>query len=222
MTYLLVTTAFIHIFVSQAFNLEKTILWYAGHIAIYFKDHGSDGISNLYLSMNPIGDEGVTHIAESLRNNVNIQRLILDSDRIGSNGADSLFSAFEHHPTIKYLSLGRAKGTRDLGEQVNNIGDYAATAISRFIVRAQNLRSLNLSQNGFTPTGCIQIISACLRSSSLLQFSLNTPNMPAAGKLLKTAESHFSNNMDLLTKDSKETGKIPVIIQQCFSKLNLT
>ncbi|DBA86722.1 hypothetical protein WJX77_001007 [Trebouxia sp. C0004] len=179
----------------------------AAHIARYFEAHTRDGITSLYLSMNPIGPAGAETLAESLKGNLSLCRLVLDSDRIHSRGARALFTALEHHPTIEFLSLGKAKSTSDLQEQPNNISNEAMTSIANFILKAEQLKVLNLGTNDFTESACLFILAACLKSKSLVSLTLGIVGMPVAGRMNMMVRDHMKWNMNALQSNSGQSAE---------------
>ncbi len=169
----------------------------ATSIARYFSSHTSDGLSDLYLSVNRIADRGAKTLAASLRQNVNLKRLVLESNRIGSDGAKELCLALAHHPRLSYFSLGFAGSTFKLGEVPNRVGDVGASAICRMIARAQALRVVRVGCNGITAKGANALASACLKSRSILHVEIAEKFLKVDDDLKKKMLDHLDENRNI-------------------------
>ena len=159
------------------------------------------------MATNRLGTEGALQLAEGLKNNVNLCRLVLDSNSIGPEGISAICKSLEHHPSLQYLSFGLAKTTRDLGEHANLINDSCAPAIARIISRAPALRVLNLGINDFTSHGLAIIHAAILRSSSLISLRYKQKDRPGAQVLKACSNAHLELNLDGLKQQTGLEGE---------------
>ena len=166
----------------------------ASYIARYFSAHPSDGISNLYMSVNRIADQGAEVLAESLKNNVNLERLCLESNRIEAEGAKALCLALIHHPRLSYFSLGFAKATSDLGELPNRLRDRGVAAVCRLIARAPALRVACVGRNAITRKGADALATACLKSDSILHVEIVEKFLSVDDDLRKEMFQHLDDN----------------------------
>ena len=164
------------------------------YMADYFFAHPSDGISDLYMSVNRIADEGAVTLAESLKKNVNLERLCLESNRIEAEGAKALCSALSHHPRMLYLGLGFTKSTSDLGELPNRMRDAGVAAVCRLIARAPALLVICLGRNGITRKGADALATACLKSDSILHVEIVEKFLSVDDSLRKSMIEHFDEN----------------------------
>ena len=163
-------------------------------IAEYFIAHPSDGISNLYMSVNRLADQGAEALAESLKNNVHLERLCLASNRIEADGAKALCLALSHHPRLSYFSLGLNKATSDLGELPNRLRDSGAAAVCRLIARAPVLRVVCVGRNAITRKGADALATACLKSDSILHVEIVEKFLSVDIELRKEMSEHLDDN----------------------------
>ena len=99
-------------------------------------------LNKLYLDSNRIGDTGASAIAEAIKGNPVMTYLNLGGNEIGDTGATSIGKALEVNRVLKELSL------RD-----NNIGDAGATAIGKALEVNRALNTLWLSGNQISDNG---------------------------------------------------------------------
>lgn len=97
-------------------------------------------LRRLDLRSNPLGDQGVLRICESLRS-TNLQWLGLGETMLTDRGAELMCKALEFHPAL--LSL-------DIGE--NSITDGACQPLADFIQTVPSLKRLYLRGYLFEPT----------------------------------------------------------------------
>ena len=134
-------------------------------------------LSKLNLSNNPLGDEGLrllsegmahnetlrvvtladanlTHLAlpvfaKSLRNKRFLTKILLDSNRIGIEGAKTLAEGLKDNETLTNLHLSHCL-----------ILEEGAIALAQALVNKRNLLVLDLNNNKIMSGGCIAICKA--------------------------------------------------------------
>jgi Ran GTPase-activating protein (RanGAP) involved in mRNA processing and transport len=117
-------------------------------------------LETLYLSCNSLGDAGACEIAAGLKHDQHLKRLSLASNCIGPDGARALVDALIDHAALQQLNLGFMKSTNLLGRVNNVIGDDGAAEISRLIQLNHQIRSIDLTMNGISQRGLIQLRDA--------------------------------------------------------------
>ncbi|WP_341792654.1 MULTISPECIES: ankyrin repeat domain-containing protein [unclassified Rickettsia] len=111
----------------------------------------------LELTYRNIGDEGAKVLAEELKNNTVLTRLILYHNEIKTEGAKAIGEALKINKALKFLEL------RD-----NQIGDEGAKAIGEALKSNSTLRYLNLYSSQIGDEGA-KIIGEALKSNSILR-----------------------------------------------------
>lgn len=143
----------------------------ATYIANYFNylvERNEKGLVNLWMDMNRFDDEGISLIANSIKNYKYLKRLSVGSNRIGPNGAKILLDSLVNHEKLITLSIGLYKSTSDMGELPNNIGDLGVEYIVKFIENNKSVKVLNIEHNGISLDGIIKIIEAIQKNDNLL------------------------------------------------------
>ncbi|UJR07920.1 hypothetical protein I4U23_012203 [Adineta vaga] len=143
-------------------------------IRLHFEQHDNH-LESLYMSCNALGDAGTCEIAMGLKHDQRLTRLGLASNCIGVEGARALVDALINHPSLQQLNLGYMKATILLGGLDNVLGDEGATEISRLIRLNQHIRSIDLTFNGISQRGLMQLRDALkenriLTTLKVLQF----------------------------------------------------
>ncbi|KAJ0039253.1 hypothetical protein Pint_23069 [Pistacia integerrima] len=122
--------------------------------------------TQLDLSYNPIGTDGVKALSEVLKFHGNINTLKLGWCQIGANGAESVADMLRYNTTISVLDL-RANGLRDEG----------AKCLARsFKVVNEALTSLDLAFNEIRDDGAFAIAQALKANEDVAVTSLNLSN----------------------------------------------
>jgi len=129
------------------------------NIRSYFEQN-QNRLESLYLSCNAFGDAGACEIAAGLKFDYCLTRLGLASNCIGAEGARALADALLSHPSLQQLNLGFMKATILLGGLDNVIGDEGASEISRLIQTNRHIRSIDLTFNGISQRGLMQLRDA--------------------------------------------------------------
>ncbi|AYV78979.1 MAG: hypothetical protein Edafosvirus66_2 [Edafosvirus sp.] len=142
-------------------------------IADYF-DHinktGQKGLTGLWLEMNRMGNDGISVIAESLKNNKSLKRLAVGSNRIEVNGIKNLCDALENHPTLMMLFVGMYKATADMHELGNQIGNEGVKHICKLLENNKKIQLFSISHNNIEIEGINKIAKTISENKSLLYF----------------------------------------------------
>lgn len=143
----------------------------------------------LYLSNNPLGDEGIIALSANLAHNVTLQRLMLSSTGITSKGAAALLTNLTGHLTLTTLDLSQNYATQDLNAHFNFIDDCCSEAIIKFIRETDNLRLLDLDYNALSCNSIHDILlEGVLQSASLCEINLRTIKEPKQARRDSTEE----------------------------------
>ena len=124
---------------------------------------GFSRLTSLFCSCSRLGDEGVISIAEGLKFDRRLERLGLESGRIGDAGAKALADALERHPALIMLDLGFRKGTYEMGEQANRITDEGLLYLGQKLIgwpeeRKNSIRTLDVTHNSVTKDGAMTFV----------------------------------------------------------------
>lgn len=122
-------------------------------------------IESLYLSLNPIGDAAV-HIAEGLRHNSTVRRVVMQSCGLKDDGVIAVAQALNDNDTITALDIGQGYATTDLGMRFNWITDASAPAIVD-LLNSTKLQYLNISYTAMSQEALNPISSAISESTSI-------------------------------------------------------
>ncbi|KAK4575395.1 hypothetical protein LTR86_001249 [Recurvomyces mirabilis] len=119
-------------------------------------------LESLYLSNNPVGDEGAAHLATGVQNNTSLTRLSLQSCGLGT--IITLATALSTHPSISTIDLGQSYATEDLGMRFNWLAAENVPAIIHVITTAPQLRYVNLAYSPIPQSELNSIYAAALKS----------------------------------------------------------
>ncbi|KAM0324784.1 hypothetical protein ACHAQA_007748 [Verticillium albo-atrum] len=142
------------------------------------------GLTSVYLSNNPIGDDGTAALAGALRTAPQIKRLTLQSTGLTTRGAKAICEALTSHPSILCLDLGQAYATQDLGQAYNYIDEGAIPAIRDLLTSTKSLSFFNLGHCPIAPPELREITTAALQSSLLAYTAISIlpdPNIKKMG-----------------------------------------
>ncbi|RFU77771.1 hypothetical protein TARUN_4483 [Trichoderma arundinaceum] len=128
------------------------------------------GVTSIYMSCNPLGDEGAQVLASALPKAPYLARLFLQSVGVSTQGAMALCKALAGHPGIQSLDLGQAYATEDLGQAYNYIEDEAMPVIAELLRGTSQLQYFNLGHCATTPPGLLTLTPAILENPSLVYF----------------------------------------------------
>ncbi|KAM0262431.1 hypothetical protein ACHAQJ_001682 [Trichoderma viride] len=128
------------------------------------------GVTSIYMSCNPLGDEGAQALAAALPKAPYLARLFVQSVGVSTQGAMALCKALTGHPTIRSFDLGQAYATEDLGQAYNYIQDEAVPAMMELFKDTPQLQYFNLGHCATTPPGLLKLMPAILENPSLMYF----------------------------------------------------
>ncbi|KAF5006952.1 hypothetical protein FDECE_6692 [Fusarium decemcellulare] len=129
------------------------------------------GLTSIYMSSNPLGDEGVEALAATLPKAPYLARLLLQSVGVSTKGAIALCKAATGHSSLEVFDLGQAYATHDLGQAYNYIEDAAVPAIKGLVKAKSRLAYLNFGHCPITPPGLKVISEAVLQSPTLVYYT---------------------------------------------------
>lgn len=129
------------------------------------------GLTSIYMSANPLGDEGVEALAHAVSEAPYLTRLFLQSVGVSTKGAIALCKAVTGHATLEAFDFGQAYTTHDLGQAYNYIEDAAVPAIMHLITSKSRLAYLNFGHLPLTPPGLRLVNGAVLKSPTLVYFA---------------------------------------------------
>ncbi|KAH7155118.1 hypothetical protein B0J13DRAFT_217977 [Dactylonectria estremocensis] len=129
------------------------------------------GLTSIYMSSNPLGDEGVEALAAAVPKAPYLTRLFLQSVGVSTKGAIAICKAVTGHPNIESFDLGQAYTTNDLRQAYNYIEDGAIPAICELITTKSPLAYLNFGHYPITPLGVRTICAAVLQSPTLVYYA---------------------------------------------------
>ena len=111
---------------------------------------------NLYLSHNPIGDNGASLISEAVRKIATLKTLNLFNCGITSRGAEDLSRSLAQNCSLEKLDIG-----------LNNVGDEGISHVAEALKQNKQLKELWISSCGITDKGAASLASALTINNSL-------------------------------------------------------
>ncbi|KAK7425276.1 hypothetical protein QQZ08_008297 [Neonectria magnoliae] len=129
------------------------------------------GLTSIYMSSNPLGDEGVEALAAAVLEAPYLTRLFLQSVGVSTKGTIALCKAVTGHPSLVSFDLGQSYTTYDLGQAYNYIEDEAVPTISELITTKSRLAYLNFGHCPITPPGIRALNEAVLQSPTLVYYA---------------------------------------------------
>lgn len=123
---------------------------------------------SLYISTNPLGDDGVKALAQELPYVPNLTRLFLQSVGVSTQGAVALFKSLTGHTNIRTLEVGQSYVAHDLGQAYNYFEDETVPFVLALLQSAPQLEYFNLGQCAITEPGLNEISHAVAASPSML------------------------------------------------------
>lgn len=150
----------------------------------------------VFLFLVRIGDEGAIAIAKGLSQNKHLQRLVLCSQQIESEGATALCAALKGHPTLHRLNLGMYLSTADMGELPNRIEDAGAVAVAELMKDNQVLKSVSVTHNALTTAGVKAVIEAALTCNSLVDVEIVEKGLFTDRELHDRLRLHLKKNIE--------------------------
>ena len=122
----------------------------------------NSSLTKLVLSVIYIGARGATALAEALKVNSTLTELSLDDNGIGDEGATGLAEALKVNSTLTELSLDD-----------NGIGDEGATGLAEALKVNSTLTALSLDANCIGDQGATGLAEALKVNSTLTELSLD-------------------------------------------------
>jgi hypothetical protein len=108
-------------------------------------------LQNLYMSGNPIGDDGALYLAKGLETNNSLKRINFGSCGINSKGAIAIMRSLCRHPAVISINLAQAVFTADLKARHNYIDDSALPNAIELVETNHVLRVFTLGTCAFSP-----------------------------------------------------------------------
>ncbi|KDN63375.1 putative leucine rich repeat protein [Colletotrichum sublineola] len=163
------------------------------------------GITSLYLSCNPLGDEGAQALASGIRKAHQLSRLSLQSTGLAAAGAIGLFRAITTHPGVRLLDVSQAYATVDLGQAWNYIDEVAVPSICELVSTNQTLQCLNLGHCPISPPELRKVDAAVLKSSLLSYTAASIlPDANAKVPTFNPSVDHTMPDLHSLSAPSKD------------------
>lgn len=130
------------------------------HAAAAYLKSGHCRLRTLFLGLSRLGDDGAKVLAEGLREQETIERLGLSSCLIGDVGAVAIADAFREgkgSKAIVNLDLGWRRGTLELGEEGNFVGDEGAMKLGELLL-STGLRAIDLTNSKMSFEGMEEFV----------------------------------------------------------------
>ncbi|KAF5024924.1 hypothetical protein F66182_3008 [Fusarium sp. NRRL 66182] len=154
------------------------------------------GLTSIYMSSNPLGDDGAEALAQALHKAPYLARLLLQSVGVSTKGAIALCKAATGHPSLEVFDLGQAFATHDLGQAYNYIQDDAVPAIKDLISAKGHLAYLNFGHLPITPPALKLVSETVLESPTLVYYAAHSilpdPTLESA-TFTPTVDTRFAN-----------------------------
>jgi Ran GTPase-activating protein (RanGAP) involved in mRNA processing and transport len=125
-------------------------------------------LERVYLTNNPMGNDGVIALAAGLKKNKSLSRLTLASVGVSDDGIIALCDALEKHPNLITLDVGQSYATEDLDARYNWLTDRSAFAIHNFVACSPKLAYFNIAYCAMTHLGLSTILDAIVSSPTLM------------------------------------------------------
>ena len=111
-------------------------------------------LESIYLSCNPLGQDGALALAEQLPTSRSLKRLSLQSTGLDSAGAIAICEAVKELESIILLDLGQAYATQDLGQAYNYIDDDVVSTVASLLTQpSTSLAYFNLGHCAISSAG---------------------------------------------------------------------
>lgn len=136
------------------------------HLLYRLESNDRSLVRVIFCSRN-LGDQGVRLLTEALRGNCNLSALDLSSNRIESEGAQSISSLLIHQNNMNSNS-GMARGIKTLILSENNLGDDGVRSVARALENNKSLESLWVDDNSIGAVG-LKLLSHSLQKNQRLE-----------------------------------------------------
>jgi len=144
----------------------------AKSIAEYFdyivQNNCGKRLTSLWIDMNRFDDDGMTLIANSIKNYPYLKRLYVGSNRLSDVGVKVLCDALVNHKELTVFDLGLYKSTSDLGELPNNFGDKGAEHVAEFMKNNKSVEVVSILHSDITLDGLHKVNEALQQSDNIV------------------------------------------------------
>ncbi|KAI4146432.1 MAG: hypothetical protein LQ341_002085 [Variospora aurantia] len=158
-------------------------------------------LQSLYISNNPIGDQGAQALAKGLSHNSSLIRLMAQSCGMKNAAAIAIMNALVSSADIMTLDLGLNFATQDLGSRFNYFDDSIQEAVINFIENAKSLRFLDLGITALTFSAFEAIANALSKSLTLLVFRAKSTDYGGPRPLKRQIRASLTRNVKRLYGD---------------------
>ena len=144
-------------------------------------------LEQLFLSLNPLGSDGVTWIAEALESNKGVKHLELKATDCGDEGAAALAKMLGVNKTLESLCLCSLR-MFDNSVLPNYIGDEGATALADVLKEHNSsLRELHLCRNKKITDKGLRKLTETVQKNKALTLYIDCPkqNMTCDGETME-------------------------------------
>ena len=150
-------------------------------------------VTELNLSSNQIGDDGIEKLANALRVNNTLQNLDVSNNKIGNRGVESLANALKENKTLKSIDLGS-----------NKIGDIGMEELANALIVNKSLKNLDVSNNNIGNQGVESLANALKVNQTLTSIDLgsNKIEVIGAGALVEALPYNDTLKTLILTNNS--------------------
>jgi len=131
---------------------------------------GEGVVESLYLSINPLGDDGIIELSRGIEKSQHLKRLGISSCAIGIRGAEVLFPALVKQGRVEWLNIGFAKGTYVFNGLCNYLGEAGIALLSASLPQLPKLRFLDITHNQVTPHGLRLLLKSVSQSFETEKF----------------------------------------------------
>jgi hypothetical protein len=129
------------------------------------------GLTSIYMSLNPLGDDGCMALAQALPKAPQLARLVLQSVGASTQGVAALCEGLRGHEGIRTFDVSQGFATEDLGQAYNYIDDDAVPSVQGLLDSAPHLEYLSLSYCPINPPKLRELSKAVLEAPSLLYYN---------------------------------------------------
>ncbi|KAL8855565.1 MAG: hypothetical protein Q9178_007795 [Gyalolechia marmorata] len=151
-------------------------------------------LESLYISNNPIGDQGALALAHGLEANSSLQRLSIRSCGLKNTGAIAIMNALSKHQNIMSLDISQSYATEDLGSRYNFFDDEIEDHTIQLMKTSESLRLLNFGITGMT-IPCITALVSAIEKSHLLVFKAETIHDKLPFELRSSIRARLTKNV---------------------------
>ncbi|KAI4188916.1 MAG: hypothetical protein LQ348_003865 [Seirophora lacunosa] len=152
-------------------------------------------LQSLYISNNPIGEEGARALANGLSRNSSLIRLMARSCGLKSVGATAIMDALLSSPKIMALDIGLNFATQDLGSRYNHFDDEIQDTVINFIEKNKSLRFLDLGVTAMTLSAVEKIADALSESPTLVVFRVESTDFKLPRPLKRQIRALLARNV---------------------------